>query len=81
MHNHVIDDDIVVRRTQKCGKLLIETADEVATFEVGKITEFHIRLRCQIGLSERKGVNRGTPNIADEKNVIRAKCERTGGLG
>jgi hypothetical protein len=80
MHNHVIDDDFVMRRAKHCGKFLIQAADQVATFEVAEIAELDIRLRGQIGRAERIGMNGRASDIADEKNVVRAKSEHTSGL-
>jgi hypothetical protein len=34
MHDHVIDDDLVIRRAKKCGEFLVETPDEVTTFKI-----------------------------------------------
>ncbi|MBV9112103.1 MAG: hypothetical protein JOY67_04690 [Hyphomicrobiales bacterium] len=79
MHSHVVNDDLVLRRTEKPGQLLIDALDEVPPFEVVKIAELHIRLRCQIGPSERESVNGRAFDITDEKNVVRAEGERTRG--
>ena len=42
MHHHVVDDDLVIGRAEERGKLLIQAAHQVTTFEVMKITKLHV---------------------------------------
>jgi hypothetical protein len=77
MHRKIIDDDPVIGRAEECGKLLIKPTDQVTTFKVVKIAELHICLRCQILVPEGEGVNRGTCNVANEKDIVGSERENT----
>lgn len=69
MHRHVIDDDLVVGGAQERGKLLVEAADQVAPFEVVKISKLHICLRSHVLIAQRKGMNRAALNITDKQDI------------
>src|SRR5262245_42265028 len=70
MDHHIVDDDLVVGRTEECGKLLIEAADQITTFEVVKIAKLNIVLRRQILLTQREGMHRGTCDVTDEEDIV-----------
>lgn len=78
MHDHVVDDDLVVRRAENRGKLLICTANKITAFEVVKVAEFDAVLRRQIGVSQRKGMHACAGDVVDKQDVVRAKREHSG---
>jgi hypothetical protein len=80
MRGHVIDDDLVICCAEERGQLLIQALNEVPPLEIVEIAKLYIRLRCQIGRSEREGMNGRGFDIAHEKNVVRAEGDRTRGL-
>src|SRR5579871_2664602 len=73
MHSHIVDNDLVVGRSEERGKLLIQAAHEVAAFKVMKITKLHIRLRRHVGRPKCEGMNGRTFDVADKKDVLRTK--------
>jgi hypothetical protein len=77
MDHQIIDDDLVVGRTEECSKLLIKATDQITPFKVVKITKLHVGLRCQILLPKREGVNRGGGDVAHEKDIVGAERENT----